>query len=123
MEKALWSSLVSIASGLSILEGLNKFLDSYHDIRDSYTQMSLSLDWFSRGKYQVRRNILLTLNINLDSSGGSIEVVSNVSQSMQEMLGENQPEWKVDKGKVPILSIPISALPTCHRKKKGFIQV
>ena len=52
------------------------------------------------------RNISLTLYTNLDSSGGSIEIVSNVSQSMQDTLGEGQPGRKVDKGKVPYLVYP-----------------
>jgi hypothetical protein len=105
VEKALWSSLVSIASGLSTIEGLNKFCSSYHEIRDSYPPSSLSLDWFARGKQQSHPHMLLTLYFNLDPSVGRIEVVGNTSQMEQESREEGEAVGNMDKGKLSRLCL------------------
>ncbi|MDT7543772.1 MAG: hypothetical protein QOE33_3685 [Acidobacteriota bacterium] len=50
VEKQLWTTLLNIASGVSVLDGLQTFLEQYKKIEAEVEPKLLNIDWFARGK-------------------------------------------------------------------------
>jgi hypothetical protein len=49
IERELWASLLAIASGVPITEGLQTFLDFYDSLRRESRVEDLVLGWFGQG--------------------------------------------------------------------------
>lgn len=50
VERQLWTTLLNIASGVSVIDGLHTFLEQYKKIEAEVDPKLLNVDWFARGK-------------------------------------------------------------------------
>lgn len=50
VEKHLWTTLLNIASGVPVIDGLQLFLEQFKNIEAEVDPKNLCLDWFGKGK-------------------------------------------------------------------------